>query len=166
MNLTAAVFTISDSSYRGQREDLSGPRLQQCLKEAGFEIVLSKVLPDEAQQIAAALRMAATRARFVVTTGGTGISARDVTPEATVKVCDRLLDGVSELMRADGLKNTPFSALSRGVCGTIGTSMVVNLPGNPAGAEQSLKIVLPLIPHALDLLAGKTEHQPSVPDRS
>ena len=158
MKLTAAVLTISDSSFRGSREDLSGPRLQQCLKDAGFEIVLTKTLPDEAQQIAAALRTAAAQARCVVTTGGTGISARDVTPEATRKVCERLLDGVAELMRAEGLKQTPFAALSRGVCGTIGASLVLNLPGNPAGAEQSLKAVLPLIPHALDLLAGKTEH--------
>ncbi|PYY16917.1 MAG: molybdenum cofactor biosynthesis protein [Acidobacteria bacterium] len=158
MKLTAAVLTISDSSFRGSREDLSGPRLQQCLKDAGFEIVLTKTLPDEAQQIAAALRTAAAQARCVVTTGGTGISARDVTPEATRKVCERLLDGVAELMRAEGLKQTPFAALSRGVCGTIGASLVLNLPGNPAGANQSLKAVLPLIPHALDLLAGKTEH--------
>ena len=158
MKLTAAVLTISDSSFRGSREDLSGPRLQQCLKDAGFEIVLTKTLPDEAQQIAAALRTAAAQARCVVTTGGTGISARDVTPEATRKVCERLLDGVAELMRAEGLKQTPFAALSRGVCGTIGASLVLNLPGNPAGAEQSLKAVLPLIQHALDLLAGKTEH--------
>jgi len=158
VKLTAAVLTISDSSFRGSREDLSGPRLQQCLKDAGFEIVLTKTLPDEAQQIAAALRTAAAQARCVVTTGGTGISARDVTPEATRKVCERLLDGVAELMRAEGLKQTPFAALSRGVCGTIGASLVLNLPGNPAGANQSLKAVLPLIPHALDLLAGKTEH--------
>ena len=158
MKLTAAVLTISDSSFRGSREDLSGPRLQQILKDAGFEIALSKVLPDEAQQIAAALRTAAAQARFVVTTGGTGIAARDVTPEATRRVCERLLDGVAELMRAEGLKQTPFAALTRGVCGTLGTSIVLNVPGNPAGAEQSLKVALPLIPHALDLLAGKTEH--------
>ena len=158
MKLTAAVLTISDSSFRGSREDLSGPRLQQCLKDAGFEIAMSKVLPDEAQQIAAGIRTAATQARFVVTTGGTGISPRDVTPEATRRVCERLLDGVAELMRAEGLKQTPFAALSRGVCGTIATSLVLNLPGNPTGAEQSLKVVLSLIPHALDLLAGKTEH--------
>ena len=158
MTLTAAVLTISDSSHRGTRDDLSGPRLQQCLRDAGFEIVLTKILPDEAQQIAAALRTAATQARLVVTTGGTGISPRDVTPEATRKVCDRVIDGIAELMRAEGLKQTPFAALSRGVCGSIGTSVVLNLPGNPTGAEQSLKTVLPLLSHALDLLAGKTEH--------
>jgi molybdopterin adenylyltransferase len=158
VTLTAAVLTISDSSHRGTREDLSGPRLQQCLKDAGFEIVLTKILPDEAQQIAAALRTAATQARLVVTTGGTGMSPRDVTPEATRRVCDRMIDGVAELMRAEGLKQTPYAALSRGVCGSIGTSLVLNLPGNPAGAEQSLKTVLPLIAHALDLLEGRTEH--------
>ena len=158
MKLTAAVLTISDSAFRKTREDLSGPRLQQILNDAGFEITLSKVLPDEAQQISAALRTAATQASFVVTTGGTGIAARDVTPEATQRVCERLLHGVAELIRAEGLKQTMFAALSRGVCGTIGSSIVLNLPGNPAGAEQSLRTVLPLISHALDLLAGKTEH--------
>lgn len=159
MKLTAAVLTISDSCHRGEREDASGPRLQQCLRDAGFEIVLSKIVPDELEQIANGLRQASQKARFVVTTGGTGIAARDVTPEATRKVCDRLLDGVAEVMRADGLKQTPFAALSRGLCGTIGTSLVLNVPGNPKGAEASLKSVLHLMPHALDLLAGKTEHQ-------
>ena len=158
MKLTAAILTISDSCHSGLREDLSSPRLQRTLSDAGFEIVLTRVLPDEVKQIAPALRDAAAKAPLVVTTGGTGISARDVTPEATRSVCDRLLDGVAELMRAEGMKQTQFAALSRGVCGTIGKSLVVNLPGNPAGAQQSLQTVLHLIPHALDLLAGKTEH--------
>ena len=158
MKLTAAVLTISDSSHRGSREDLSGPRLQHCLNDAGFEVVLTRVLPDDAAQIVTALREAAAQARFVVTTGGTGISARDVTPEATRAVCDRLIEGVAEQMRVEGLKQTKFAALSRGVCGTRGSSLVLNLPGSPGGAEQSLKSVLHLIPHALDLLAGKTEH--------
>jgi molybdopterin adenylyltransferase len=158
VKLTTAVLTISDSSYRGTRDDASGPRLQQTLRDAGFEVVLAKVLPDDAAQISTALREAATQARFVVTTGGTGIAARDVTPEATRAVCDRLLEGVAELMRSEGLKQTKYAALSRGVCGTVGSSLVLNLPGNPRGAEQSLKSVLHLVPHALDLLAGKTEH--------
>ena len=158
MKLTAAVLTISDSSHRGSREDLSGPRLQLCLNDAGFEVVLTRVLPDDAAQIVTALREAAAQARFVVTTGGTGISARDVTPEATRAVCDRLIEGVAEQMRVEGLKKTKFAALSRGVCGTLGSSLVLNLPGSPGGAEQSLKSVLHLVPHALDLLAGKTEH--------
>lgn len=159
MKLTAAVLTISDSCHRGERDDASGPQLQQCLRDAGFDVVLRSIVPDELEQITEALRQAAQQARFVVTTGGTGISVRDVTPEATGKVCERLLDGVAELMRADGLKQTPFAALSRGLCGTMGGSLVLNVPGNPKGAEASLKAVLHLVPHALDLLAGKTDHR-------
>ena len=161
MKLTAAVLTISDSCHRGERQDASGPRLQRCLLDAGFEIAFTKILPDEIEQIAAALRQAAAQARLVVTTGGTGISARDVTPEATASVCDRLLDGVVEVMRSEGLKQTPYAALSRGLCGTIGSSLALNLPGSPTGAETSLKSVLHLIPHALDLLSGNTEHSPA-----
>lgn len=158
MKITAAVLTISDSSHQGLREDLSGPKLQHCLRDAGFEITFTRVVPDDTLRIAASLRDAASQARFVVTSGGTGISPRDVTPEATRSVCERILEGIAELMRAEGAKHTQFAALSRGVCGTLGASLILNLPGNPAGAEQSLKSVLHLIPHALDLLAGKTEH--------
>ena len=158
MKLTAAVITVSDSCSRGTRDDFSGARLQRCLRDAGFEISFTKTVSDDVEQIAASLREAVSQAAFIVTTGGTGISARDVTPEATTKVCDRLLPGVSELMRTEGAKQTPFAALSRGVCGTIGTSLALNLPGSPSGAEASLKVVLQLVPHALDLLAGKTEH--------
>jgi molybdenum cofactor synthesis domain-containing protein len=158
VKFTAAILTISDSCHRGLREDLSGPRLKRTLADLGFEIVLTRVLPDEVEQIVSALREAAAKASLVISTGGTGISARDVTPEATRRVCDRLLDGVAELMRAEGMKQTKFAALSRGVCGSIGRSLILNLPGNPAGAQHSLQSVMHLIPHALDLLAGKTEH--------
>jgi molybdenum cofactor synthesis domain-containing protein len=158
VKLTAAVITVSDSSFEGTREDLAGPALQRCLQDAGYEVVLSKIVSDERQQIASALREAAVHARFIVTTGGTGIGPRDVTPEATASQCDRLLDGIVAVMRGEGLKQTPYAALSRGICGTIGTSLVLNVPGNPAGAESSLKSVLHLIPHALDLLIGKTQH--------
>lgn len=158
MKLTAAILIISDSAHLGTRQDLSGPRLQSCLGDAHFEVIFTKIVPDDIEKIVFALRESAARSRFVVTTGGTGISARDVTPEATRAVCDRVLDGVADLMRLEGLKQTPFAALSRGICGAIGTSLVLNVPGNPAGAEQSLKSVLHLIPHALNLLAGKTEH--------
>jgi molybdopterin biosynthesis enzyme MoaB len=97
-------------------------------------------------------------ARLVVTTGGTGISTRDVTPEATRAVCERLLEGVAELMRAEGRQETPLASLSRAVCGTLGTSVILNVPGSPAGAVSSLRAALPVLPHALDLLDGKTEH--------
>ena len=117
------------------------------------------VVPDEVEQITAKLIAAQQGGlRLIVTTGGTGISARDVTPEATAKFCERLLPGVAELMRAEGRAQTPMAVLSRGVCGTRGTTLVLNLPGSPAGALQSLELVLPLIPHALQLLDGKTEH--------
>lgn len=158
MSISAAILVVSDSSHQKLRKDLAGPKLEQTLAAAGYKVVSIRIVPDEVQQICSSLRELAAAARFVVSTGGTGISPRDVTPEATRAVCDRLVDGIPELLRAEGLKHTPFAALSRAVCGTIGKSLILNLPGNPAGAEQSLKAVLHLIPHALELLAGKTEH--------
>jgi molybdopterin adenylyltransferase len=154
----AAILTVSDSYHRGLREDLSGPRLRRCLGDAGYELSFTTAVPDEIAAITAGLREASRSARLIVTTGGTGISTRDVTPEATRQVCDRLLDGIAELMRSEGLKQTPYAALSRGLCGTMGASLIINLPGNPDGAIHSLKAVLHLVPHALDLLAGRTEH--------
>ena len=158
MKIPAAILTVSDSCHNGLRQDVSGPRLRAALAAAGYEVVAAKIVPDDVERIASVLRELSGQARFVVTTGGTGISSRDVTPEATRAVCERVLDGVAEVMRAQGQKHTPFAALSRGVCATLGKSLVLNLPGSPAGAEQSLKAVLPLVSHALDLLAGKTEH--------
>ncbi len=158
MKHKAAILTVSDSFHLGLREDLSGPRLRRCLEDAGYEIAFTTAVPDEIEAIAAGIREGARSAPLIVTTGGTGIFARDVTPEATRQVCDRLLDGVAELMRSEGMKQTPYAALSRGLCGTVGSSLVINLPGNPDGAVHSLKAVLHLVPHALDLLEGKTEH--------
>jgi molybdopterin adenylyltransferase len=157
--LTAAVVTVSDSCARGERKDLSGPAVVQLLEKLHFEIVAEEVVPDDTIQIQNLLIRLAREARLVVTTGGTGIAPRDVTPEATVAVCDRLVEGVAERMRNEGIKKTPFAALSRGVCGVRGLTLILNLPGSPAGAAQSLEAVAGLIPHALELLSGKTEHR-------
>jgi molybdenum cofactor synthesis domain-containing protein len=154
----ASILTVSDSCFSGTREDLSGPAVSRVLKAHGLDAHPPVLVPDEIDALKDALRFAAARSRLVITTGGTGIGPRDVTPEATRAVCDRLLDGLPERMRAAGLSQTPYAALSRGLCGTCGQSLILNLPGSPRGAASSLKAVLPLLRHALDLLAGNTEH--------
>jgi molybdenum cofactor synthesis domain-containing protein len=155
---TAAVVTVSDSCSRGEREDISGPAVVEILKKSGFEIVHTRIVQDDSMQIQNALVHLALEVRFIVTTGGTGIAPRDVTPEATEAICDRLIDGMGERMRLEGAKKTPFAALSRGVCGVREKTLILNLPGSPGGAVESLEAVLELVPHALNLLDGKTEH--------
>lgn len=156
--IPAAVITVSDSSFRGEREDLSGPAVTRALREAGFAVEMERVAPDDVEEIQIVLRAALAAVRLVVTTGGTGIGPRDVTPEATRALCDRELDGVAELMRAEGRRETIFAALSRSFCGTAGRSLILNLPGSPRGAMTSLKVALPLLPHALKLLEGESRH--------
>jgi molybdenum cofactor synthesis domain-containing protein len=155
---TAIVITASDRCFAGTRTDLSGPAIAHLLTQSGAEVLDTLLVPDEPAQITAALRAAASRAALVLTTGGTGLAARDITPEATLAVCDRLVPGLAELIRQDGALHTPHAALGRGICGIAGHSLILNLPGSPRGAEGSLRAVLPLLPHALDLLAGNTEH--------
>jgi len=154
----AAVLTVSDSCARGERNDASGPAVAKALQEHQFTIVETRVVADDYGAIQKAIVDLARKARLVVTTGGTGIFARDVTPEATRSVCGRVLDGISERMRREGEKKTPFALLSRGMCGVSGTSLVLNLPGSPAGAVESLQAVVEVLPHAIQILAGKTEH--------
>ena len=155
---TAAVVTVSDSCTRGERKDLSGPAVSDFLQNRNFDVTVREVVPDDSIKIQNLLIRLAREVRLIVTTGGTGIAPRDVTPEATVAICDRLLDGVAERMRSEGVKKTPFAALSRGVCGVRGSALILNLPGSPKGAIESLESVAGLIPHALDLLSGKTDH--------
>ena len=158
-SLTAAVLTVSDSSARGERSDLSGPAVAEALRKGGFSIVATEIISDDQVPIQQAIIRLAEKSRLVVTTGGTGIAKRDVTPEATSAVCERLLEGVSEKMRFEGSKKTRFAALSRGICGVRGESVILNLPGSPNGAVDSLNAVIDLIPHALQLLSGNTKHQ-------
>jgi molybdopterin adenylyltransferase len=157
--LTAAVITVSDSCARGERQDISGPAVAAALKKSGYRVVATQIVQDDSMQIQNALVHFALEVRFIVTTGGTGIALRDVTPEATEAICDRLIDGVGERMRLEGAKKTSFAALSRGVCGVREKTLILNLPGSPSGAVESLEAVLDLIPHALNLVEGRTDHK-------
>jgi len=151
--IRARVITCSDAASRGEREDQSGPAVRDVLIASGYDVEEIVVVPDEIDAIATAISR--TEARLIVTTGGTGIAARDVTPEATLKVCERVIPGFGEVMRA----THPMGPLSRAQAATRGTALVVNLPGSVKGAVENLKAVMHLIPHALDLLAGKTTHE-------
>ena len=156
--LTAAVLTVSDSCARGDRTDISGPAVSELLRKRNFSLIGTEVVPDDQAAIQTALAYWVKEAQLVVTTGGTGIAERDVTPEATRAVCERLIDGVAERMRYEGARKTPFTALSRGVCGVREKSLILNLPGSPTGAVESLEAVIDLLPHALQLLSGNTKH--------
>jgi molybdopterin adenylyltransferase len=156
---SAAVLTVSDSSARGLRADLSGPAVVEVLREAQYNVLHTEVVADDGELIQSALIRLSNQARLVVTTGGTGIALRDVTPEATRAVCSRLIEGIPERMRAIGSQTTPMAVLSRSVCGIRNESLIINLPGSPAAARQSLAAVIQLVPHILDLISGKTEHK-------
>lgn len=158
--IRAAVLTISDSTFAGHRVDASGPAVKARLEKWGWEVAVAEVLPDERECITARLRSLAHAGDVsaIFTTGGTGIAARDVTPEATRAALDREIPGLAERMRSEGSRQTPMAALSRAVAGIAGRVLIVNLPGSPRGAVQSLDAIVELVPHVLDLLAGATSH--------
>jgi len=149
----AAVLTVSDGVHHGTREDLSGDTLDALLRAEGFEVT-RRIVPDEREAIAHAIAELATRAALVLTTGGTGFTPRDVTPEATRTVIDREAPGIAEAIRADALERTPHALLSRGVAGLRGSTLIVNLPGSPGGCRDGFAVILPALVHGLELAAG------------
>lgn len=156
----AAVLTISDSSSAGKRPDRSGPAVRDRLEQLGWSVSVTEIIPDEAEQIGHRLSTLADGGQVaaIFTTGGTGVAIRDVTPEATRAILDREIPGFRELMRMRGREFTPLAALSRSLAGIRGKVLIVNLPGSPKGAVQSLDAIVELVPHVLDLLTGRSEH--------
>lgn len=158
--IRVALLTVSDSAASGKRQDLSGPAVRERCEKLSWTVVSSAVVPDNEGAIAGQLKgwADASAASLILTTGGTGVTARDVTPEATRAVIDREIPGLGEVMRAKGLEQTKFAPLSRALAGTRKAALIVNLPGSPKGAVQSLDAISDLIPHVIDLLEGRTEH--------
>jgi len=158
--INAAVLTISDSVSEGTRADRSGPAVRERLEQLGWRVAVVEVIADEEAEIAQRLATLADGGQVsaIFTTGGTGVAPRDVTPEATRTVIHREIQGFGELMRARGREATPLAMLSRSMAGTRGRVLIVNLPGSPKGAVESLDVIVELVPHVLDLLQGQTEH--------
>ncbi|MDY0040844.1 MAG: MogA/MoaB family molybdenum cofactor biosynthesis protein [Desulforhabdus sp.] len=153
---TVAIITVSDKGAKGEREDVSGSSLAELLAAGGYQVLYREVVPDQTERISEVLRRYADqeRAALIVTTGGTGVAPRDVTPEATLAVVSRTIPGMAEAMRAASLGKTPHAMLSRAVVGIRGSSLIVNLPGSPKGALENLATLLPALPHALDKIQG------------
>ena len=167
MAYTAAVITVSDKGARGEREDKSGPALCALALEHGYDVVCTSIIPDEIDQIKAELLRCCDElgVRLVLTTGGTGFSPRDVTPEATMAVVERTTPGIPELMRAESMKITPRGCLSRSAAGIRGRSLIINLPGSPKAAKENLLAVIEPIKHGLDMLASEGSADCAAPDK-
>ena len=160
-DIRAVVITASDACSRGEREDTSGAALTQLLMDIGATIMDRKILSDDLEPLAQALREFAARpdVNLIVTTGGTGLGPRDNTPEATKRIIEREVPGIAEAMRAESLKVTPMAMISRGVCGVRSGTLIINLPGSPKAVRETFSVIAPVLSHALDLLAGRTSHR-------
>ena len=154
--IKAAILTVSDSCSQGLHEDLSGAAIENILKENGFEVVDKRIVPDEIDKISSELIYFADKAKLdvVLTTGGTGFSRRDVTPEATIAVCEKIVPGFGELMRLKGLEKTPNAILSRSTSGIRNDTLIINLPGSPKAVAECMEMILPVLPHALKMMHG------------
>jgi len=155
--ITVAVLTMSDKGSKGEREDLSGPLIKDMLKSIDAEVKHYDILPDEKELIKEKLIKYSKEVDLIITTGGTGLSPRDVTPEATLEVIDRQVPGIAEAMRSEGLKKTSRAMLSRAVAGVKGRSLIINLPGSPKAVKENLAVILDVIPHAIEKLKGDTK---------
>jgi len=153
--ITASILVVSDRSFRGEREDASGPALDSAVRKLGGKVAELGIIPDDIEAIAHALRRLCETCDLVLTTGGTGASPRDLTPEATRRVIERELPGFAEAMRAGSLKITPNAMISRAIAGIAGQTLIINLPGSPKGAVECFNFVAPAIPHAIDLIKGR-----------
>ena len=159
--INAVVITVSDACARGEREDLSGAALVELLTNIGATIVEHKVVPDDLDPLAEILSKLSARGdvNLIVTTGGTGLGPRDNTPEATLRVIEREVPGLSEAMRAETLKHTPMAMISRGVSGVCSGTLIINLPGSPKAVRETFAVIKPVLSHAIDLISGRTAHK-------
>ena len=154
--ITAAVLTMSDKGAQGERTDLSGPLIREMLRRIGAEVTYNEILPDDKDLIREKLKEFSIKVDLILTTGGTGLSPRDQTPDATLEIIDRPVPGIAEAMRIEGLRHTPRAMLSRAVAGLRGDCLIINLPGSPKAVEEGLGAVLDVIPHAIDKSKGDT----------
>jgi len=157
MAIRVGILTVSDRSARGERPDTTHEAIREALAEGPYEVIAYEVVPDEVAQIRRVLRLWADRDSLdvILTNGGTGLALRDNTPEATLEVVDRQVPGLAELVRSEGVKKTPMAALSRGVAGVRGGTLIINLPGSPKGARESVEVLLGILPHAVEQVTGR-----------
>ena len=156
MAIKVAILTISDTCSEGQRADTSGQTINDMLNDDRFQVTEKVIVPDDEQIITETLSIFSdgNSADVILTTGGTGLGPRDVTPEATASVCERKVPGLSEILRSEGFKNSPYAVLSRGMAGIRNNTLIVNLPGSPKGVRESLEIIIDILPHAVDMMRG------------